>query len=102
MRKAVHEHHAHPKFMAGPDIPDNLVNVADTIHARLHQMVTIIHRLNGMNVYSHAAFDKLDLGQKERSIRILYETTKAFDQACAHVKGYNKIAPTLKRIIDGL
>ncbi len=97
--KTTHLHHAKPKYMGGPDISDNLVELADTLHRRLHQLVNILYGLNGLKAYNATSYGKLSPSDRKYALKILYETMKAFDASCSSVKGYKPIAPTLKKFL---
>ncbi|WP_199524821.1 Ig-like domain-containing protein [Pseudoalteromonas sp. bablab_jr011] len=93
------KHHARPKYMDGPDVRGNLVDVAEHLHRRLHWLVRILHRLNGLNVYSGKTYKALSNSDKDFALLILYETSLAMDVACATVRGYKPIAPIVKRYL---
>ncbi len=97
-RYAKHGHHSYPKYLGGaPD--QELVLVAEILHRRLHSLISIIMRVNGVKVRKYDDFLKMSAKQQGDALQILLLATEAFDIACAGVKGYDPIAPTLRRLL---
>lgn len=85
----------------GGDPNQEMVLVADSLHQRLHQVASIVCRLNGTKCYSARGYNKLSVSQKNDSVQILLMTTKIFDVACQNVSGYNPIYPTFLKVFGG-
>lgn len=73
--------------------------MADILHRRLHSLIRYIHRLNGIPINNTKDFNNLTDYKKAKATVLLLRTTEAFDLACVGVKGYEPIAPPLKKLL---